>query len=407
MKRKLPALLCALALILSLAGCVISTPDTVGTIGDVEITSGLYLLAQYNAYQSAANLASSDQDAANVKSFLKETITTDPARGETATVSDYIADQTQKNLDLYAAVESRFDELGGQLTAAEESQADSYASQLKALYAAVESRFAELGGQLTEAEESQADSYASQLMDQYADTYKANGIGLETLKRFERILLKSNDLLELVYGQNGETPVSDADLTSHLETSMYELAYYTVPLYNTSTYAFADDDQKAELLSLAQAAVDSYNATAPDDAASQFAAFNAAASNALSGIYAVLDSTVPDDSTTSLQTELLGNSTLDSTFTAEGSADAIRALHCGAAVAVQYSSLSLIMAVRLDPLDGSSLDAVRSQVLSDLKSDELADALADYGASMEHHLDAPAMNKLPASKIEPASSSNR
>ena len=244
-------------------------------------------------------------------------------------------------------------------------------------------------------------------MDQYADTYKANGIGLETLKRFERILLKSNDLLELVYGQNGETPVSDADLTSHLETSMYELAYYAIPLYNTSTYAFANDDQKAEMLSLAQAAVDSYNATAPDDAAAQFAAFNAAASNALSGIYAVLDSTVPDNSTTSLQTELLGNSTLDSTFTTEGSADAIRALHCGDAVAVQYSSLSLIMAVRLDPLDGSSLDAVRSQVLSDLKSDELADALADYGASMEHHLDAPAMNKLPASKIEPASSSNR
>ena len=371
MKRKLPALFCALALILSLAGCVISTPDTVGTIGDVEITSGLYLLAQYNAYQSAANLASSEQDAANVKSFLKETITTDSDSGETATVSDYIADQTQKNLELYAAVESRFDELGGQLT---------------------------------EAEESQADSYASQLMDQYADTYKANGIGLETLKRF---LLKSNDLLELVYGQNGETPVSDADLTSHLETSMYELAYYTIPLYNTSTYAFADDDQKAQMLSLAQAAVDSYNAAAPDDAAAQFAAFNAAASNALSGIYAVLDSTVPDDSTTSLQTELLGSSTLDSAFTAEGSADAIRALHCGDAVAVQYSSLSLIMAVRLDPLDGSSLDAVRSQVLSDLKSDELADALADYGASMEHHLDAPAMNKLPASKIEPASSSNR
>ena len=143
MKRKLPALLCALALILSLAGCVISTPDTVGTIGDMEITSGLYLLAQYNAYQSAANLASSDQDAANVKSFLKETITTDPDSGETATVSDYIADQTQKNLDLYAAVESRFDELGGQLT---------------------------------EDEEKQADSYASQLMDQYGDTYKANGI---------------------------------------------------------------------------------------------------------------------------------------------------------------------------------------------------------------------------------------
>ena len=370
MKQKLLALVCALALVVSLAGCVISTPDTVGSLGDYEISSGLYLLAQYGAYQKAADLASSDQDAANVKAFLKQTITVDSDSGETATVSDYVADQTQKNLELYAAVEARFDELGGQLTADEEAQAD---------------------------------SYASQLMDQYGDTYKANGIGLETLKRFERILLKSTDLLELIYGENGETPVSDADLTSHLENDMYELAYYTIPLYNTSTYAFADDDQKAEMLSLAQAAVDSYNASAPEDAATQFAAFNASTSAALSGIYAVLDSTVPTDSTTSLQTELLSNDTIDSAFTAEGSADTIRALHFGQAAAVQYSSLSLMMAVRLDPLDGSTLDEVRSQVLSDLKSDELTDALAAYGASMEHTLNASAMNKLPASKIVTAS----
>ena len=77
MKHKLLALLCAAALAFGLAGCVLSTPDTVGSIGNVEISSGLYLLAQYNAYQSAAKLASSDQDSTNVKSFLKETITTD------------------------------------------------------------------------------------------------------------------------------------------------------------------------------------------------------------------------------------------------------------------------------------------------------------------------------------------
>ena len=61
-------------------------------------------------------------------------------------------------------------------------------------------------------------------MEQYGDTYKANGIGLNTVQRFERILIKSSDLLELVYGVDGETPVSDADLTSHLENNMYELA---------------------------------------------------------------------------------------------------------------------------------------------------------------------------------------
>ena len=44
MKKKLLALICALALVFSLVGCTISAPDTVGSIGDFEITSGMYLL---------------------------------------------------------------------------------------------------------------------------------------------------------------------------------------------------------------------------------------------------------------------------------------------------------------------------------------------------------------------------
>ena len=46
MKKKLLALVCALALTVSLVGCALSTQDTVGKIGDFEVTSGLYLLAQ-------------------------------------------------------------------------------------------------------------------------------------------------------------------------------------------------------------------------------------------------------------------------------------------------------------------------------------------------------------------------
>ena len=371
MKKKLLALVCALALTFSFAGCTISTPDTVGSIGDFEITSGMYLLAQYGAYQQAAQLAGTDQDTTDVKAFLKETITTDSDSGETAVVSDYVAQQTQQTLETLAAVDARFKALGGELTA----------EQL-----------------------STADRYAQQMMDQYGDTYTANGIGLETLQRFERILLKSTDLLDLVYGTNGETPVSDADLTSHLENKMYKLAYYSIPLYNSSTYAFADDDQKDTMLRLAQAAVDSYNASAPADAVSQFTAFHEVSSAALSGIYAVLDSTVPTDGTASLQTELLSSSTLDSAFSTEGSADTIRSLSFGQAAAVQYSSLSMMLAVRLDPLDGAALDDVRAQVLADMKSDELQDALAAYGASMQHSLDSSAMGKLPARKIAAASS---
>lgn len=70
MKKKLIALLAAVAMVFSLAACG-STPDSVGTIGTVDITSGLYLLAQYDAYQKAADLATSEQDATDVKAFLE------------------------------------------------------------------------------------------------------------------------------------------------------------------------------------------------------------------------------------------------------------------------------------------------------------------------------------------------
>ena len=117
MKKKLLALICALALVFSLVGCTISAPDTVGSIGDFEITSGMYLLAQYGAYQQAAQLAGTDQDTTDVKAFLKETITTDSDSGESAVVSDYVAQQTQQTLETLAAVDARFKALGGELTA--------------------------------------------------------------------------------------------------------------------------------------------------------------------------------------------------------------------------------------------------------------------------------------------------
>ena len=166
MKKKLLALVCALALTVSLVGCALSTPDTVGKIGDFEVTSGLYLLAQYDAYQQAAQLADSEQDTSKVKSFLKATITTDADTGETTVVKDYVAQKTLETLQTLAAVDARF---------------------------------TELGGELTEEQKSAADSYAQQLMDNYGDAYTANGIGLETLKLFQQLQYKHTLLLDLVY----------------------------------------------------------------------------------------------------------------------------------------------------------------------------------------------------------------
>ena len=373
MKKKLLALVCALALTVSLVGCVFSTPDTVGKIGDFEVTSGLYLLAQYDAYQQAAQLAGSEQDASKVTSFLKATITTDADTGETAVVQDYVADKTLETLRTFAAIDAHFAELGGGLTA-EQTQV--------------------------------ADNYAQQLMDQYGSTYTANGIGLETLKAFERIQLKHTLLLTLVYGPDGESPVDDSDLTEHLDSQMYELAYVNIPLYNTSTFVFASDDQKAQMLQLAQAAAASCSETQDGSVSEQVSALHSAASAALPDIYAVLDSTPAEDAS-SVQTELLTESDLTGAFTQDGAADAVRGLVYGEAAAVQYNAASIILMMRIDPLQVSTLDALRTQILSDMKGDELEDALTAYGSTLENDLSASAMNKMPASKIvNPSSSSN-
>ena len=76
------------------------------------------------------------------------------------------------------------------------------------------------------------------------------------------------------------------------------------------------------------------------------------------------------------------------------------------AAAVQLNGSSLILMVRLDPLTVASLGSLRDTILSDMKGDELEDALAAYGAELTHSLDSSAMNKLPASKIDNSSSSN-
>ena len=354
MKQKLLTLATVLALCLSLAGCTISTPDTVGTVGDQEISSGLYLLAQFDAYQQAAQYAGEDQDPSNVKSFLKATITT--GDGESVTVSDFVVQTTEEDLRRYVAVENRFAELSGELDAA-------YVSQ--------------------------ADSYTDQLMENYGDLYAANGIGEETIRQYEYNLAKQAALVNLVYGQDGETPLTDDQLTDHLENEMLYLRYVTVPLYNTSTFAFADEDQTAQMLQLAQdAAADS----TPDT-------FDEVVAAALPDIYAVLDVDLSaEDAASQLGSSFLSQDELDSSFSA-ADAETLRAGLWRCLRRPVFQQLILI-AMRMDPLETLTLDTLRSTVLSDLGTSLVEADMDEAGAALTVSLDQSAMGKLPASKIK-------
>ena len=118
MKQKFISLALAVMLLLGVTGCAMSTPASVGSIGGVDIPAGIYLLAQYNAYNTASGAAklATGETASNVKAVLKAECT-GTINGEEVTTdgADYVARLTLRSLQYYAAVEKKFAELGGTL----------------------------------------------------------------------------------------------------------------------------------------------------------------------------------------------------------------------------------------------------------------------------------------------------
>ena len=126
MKQKFISLALAVMLLLGVTGCAMSTPASVGSIGGVDIPAGIYLLAQYNAYNTASGAAklATGETASNVKAVLKAECT-GTINGEEVTTdgADYVARLTLRSLQYYAAVEKKFDELGGTLDEAATAEA--------------------------------------------------------------------------------------------------------------------------------------------------------------------------------------------------------------------------------------------------------------------------------------------
>ena len=101
-KTKLFSLAMAVSMVLALAGCAMSAPSTVGSIGGVEIPAGIYLLAQYNSYNTASGVAelATGETASDVKAVLKATCTgTINGEDVTAVGSDYVAQLTTRAIE--------------------------------------------------------------------------------------------------------------------------------------------------------------------------------------------------------------------------------------------------------------------------------------------------------------------
>ena len=372
LRAKFLSLGMAMLLLLAASGCTITTPSSVGSIGDVEIPAGIYLLAQYNAYNTASSDAdlATGESARDVKAVLRaectgtigdEEVTTDGA--------DYIAQLTLRSLEYYAAVETMFDELGGLLDDAATSEA--------------------------------ADTAAS-VWESNGDLYAANGISQATIEQYLLNNQKAQACLELLYGENGQTPVTEAEYTDYLQNECLYIDEVQLPLFDANTYAFADEEQAAEIQALAEECAATLNewATAEQGRSERQVSMIEAASEYIPRTGEILGATM--ESAQALQYISSQLMTPD-TLTSYGDSLTEAADAAGENTWFTYDTgMSVAVMCSVDPLEAYSLQELIEgyDLLRTMKGTEMDNQFYAEGAALAHNLDQSAMNTYKPGNIK-------
>lgn len=378
MKKKFISLGLALAMLLGVAGCNITTPATVGSIGGVEIPAGIYLLAQYNAYSTAASNAdlATGETSNDVSAVLKADVTGTIGDEEVTTDgADYISRLTLRTIEYYAAVEAKFDELGATLEDAATAEA--------------------------------AES-ADSMWESNGDLYEANGISKDTLEKYLLNAQKAQVCMEMIYGENGQQPVTDAEYETFLQEECRYIDSVYLPLVDYSTYSFASSEQAAAIDAIADQCLSDLQASASADVDSTdaYSSMYMAASEYLPQVMEVMGSTDFDASQSVyyIGSQLYTPSNLSSYDDGEGGnllTDALDEAGYGNWVKVDLGT-AIALVRKVEPLKQGSLSTYKEtyDLLSEMKSDAFMDELYAEGAAMEHQLNEGAMNTYKASNIK-------
>lgn len=378
MKKKFISLGLALAMLLGVAGCNITTPATVGSIGGVEIPAGIYLLAQYNAYSTAASNAdlATGETSNDVSAVLKADVTGTIGDEEVTTDgADYISRLTLRTIEYYAAVEAKFNELGATLEDAATAEA--------------------------------AES-ADSMWESNGDLYEANGISKDTLEKYLLNAQKAQVCMEMIYGENGQQPVTDAEYETFLQEECRYIDSVYLPLVDYSTYSFASSEQAAAIDAIADQCLSDLQASASADVDSTdaYSSMYMAASEYLPQVMEVMGSTDFDASQSVyyIGSQLYTPSNLSSYDDGEGGnllTDAVDEAGYGNWVKVDLGT-AIALVRKVEPLKQGSLSTYKEtyDLLSEMKSDAFMDELYAEGAAMEHQLDEGAMNTYKASNIK-------
>ena len=372
-KTKLFSLGMAAAMLLALGGCAMSTPANVGSIGGVEIPAGVYLLAQYNSYNTASGLAklATGETASDVKAVLKAECT-GTINGEEVTTdgADYVSQLTTRAIEYYAAVEKEFDELGGTLD---------------------------------DAATAEAANSADSLWSSNGDLYTANGISKSTVETYLLNAQKAKTILNLTYGADGTTPVTEAEYTDYVNNECYYVETVQFPLVNYSSYSLATDDQKAQIEAIAAQCQAELNEQATAETASNSALYTAAMTYVPQAM-SVLGSTMESAQAVYYAGSQLYTPTDLASFGSDSYndlTDPLDEVPLGSWTTIGLGT-TMLVARRIDPFKTYTVDELNSMydMLTSMKSDEIQSKLYADGAALEHNLDTSAINTYSASKIK-------
>lgn len=377
MKRKLISLALAAALLLSAAGCAMTTPASVGSIGGVEIPAGLYLLMQYNAYSVAASGAElpEGKTTSDVAAVLAAQ-TTGEIGGEEVTTggADFIDRLTRSDLGYYAAVELTFDELGGII---DDATAQAAADNVESIWSS--------NGEL----------------------YAANGIGQAAMEAYLINVQKEEQLLELLYGDNGRDPVTTKEYTDFIQNEAVYIQSLQVPLIDYSTFTIADEDQTAAIMDLAEETADKLNEIASEEMVDTLgigAVLNAVGADFLPRAFEAMGQTFDTANTAAyIASELVLPGELDGFEDEDGNNTVLDPLRDADGEWVALNLGSSIMVARLaDALQYNELEDLleNNSVLTALKSDDLQAELRDRAAELDWALDENAMKVYKAANIK-------
>ena len=372
-KTKLFSLGMAAAMLLALGGCAMSTPANVGSIGGVEIPAGVYLLAQYNSYNTASGLAklATGETASDVKAVLKAECT-GTINGEEVTTdgADYVSQLTTRAIEYYAAVEKEFDELGGTLD---------------------------------DAATAEAANSADSLWSSNGDLYTANGISKSTVETYLLNAQKAKTILNLTYGADGATPVTETEYTDYVNNECYYVETVQFPLVNYSSYSLATDDQKAQIEAIAAQCQAELNEQATAETASNSALYTAAMTYVPQAM-SVLGSTMESAQAVYYAGSQLYTPTDLASFGSDSYndlTDPLDEVPLGSWTTIDLGT-TMLVARRIDPFKTYTVDELNSMydMLTSMKSDEIQSKLYADGAALEHNLNTSAINTYSASKIK-------